>query len=258
MSGPRDTRESAESAGASAVPADSAPPSFGGAVPPADDPPPADEAAPAGEAGAAAPRLPAFGLQAPWWAAESTETAPPPEETFPAEPSDEDPAPEAAPAAAETTGIQVGTLVAGVGVPNVDSRRAVPAEPIVKRATASGDTDPDGFPAVPPEDGPPEGADTPEVAETPAPDQTETETAADDTAVESTADDRPAEDAPAAPGEAAYASQAAAFERAKEAENASTANLGQVLEPDAILPVGVTPPTGSGPFPHAAAAAGIG
>ncbi|TDB93781.1 hypothetical protein E1266_19035, partial [Actinomadura sp. 7K534] len=78
MSGSRDTRESAEEAGTSAVPADAVPPSFGGAAPPA-DPPPADAepGTDAEPAAADALRLPPFGLEAPWWAAESTETAPP-------------------------------------------------------------------------------------------------------------------------------------------------------------------------------------
>ncbi|MGP4024701.1 hypothetical protein [Actinomadura sp. 3N407] len=272
MSGPRDTRDSAEQPGASAVPADSVPPSFGGAVPPA-DPPPADAAPSAEEAEPAASasiRLPAFGLQAPWWAAESSETAPPAEETsaeapddapddevvFGAEPAVDDPADP------EATGVPPGTLVAGVGVPNVDSRRAVPAEPIVKLPFASGDTDPDGFPAVPPEHDAPADADaesedspeSPASSDSPEHETTEDTAAVDDTVVKNAAEDRPSEPAPAAPEETAAPPEEAvtpsAFEKAKEAENASTASLGAVLEPDAILPVGVAPPTGSGPFTH--------
>src|SRR5690606_38965267 len=59
---------------------------------------------------------------------------------------------EEAPAASATATLPLGTLVAGVGVPRVDSRGAVPAAPIVKRPLMSGDTDPDGIPAVRPDD----------------------------------------------------------------------------------------------------------
>lgn len=283
MSGPRDTRESAEEAGASAVPADSVPPSFGGAVPPADQPPADAEAtADAADSTAAAPlRLPAFGLQAPWWAAESSETAPPEDGPPAKEPVSEDPRagdeePEAEDQAGpETTEDPPGTLVAGVGVPSFDSRGAVPVDPIVKRPVTSGDTDPDGFPAVRPEDDPQEDAAT-EAAKAPAPETAEDDDAAeggaaDDTVidnivVEDAAEDRPAEIVPAAPGadaRAAETAQDSAFEKARQAEDAASAgpastgpastgpaSAGPVLEPDAILPVGFTPPTGSGPFPN--------
>ncbi|MEU8796012.1 hypothetical protein [Spirillospora sp. NPDC048819] len=290
MSGPRDTRDSAEQAGTPAVPSDSAPPSFGGAVPPA-DPPPADAAPSAGEAeptASASLRLPAFGLQAPWWAAESSETAPPAEGTPTAGPVTTDPVttgtPAEGPVSEETpaeapddevvfgaepaaddppgpgaVGVPPGTLVAGVGVPTIDSRRAVPAEPIVKRPLASGDTDPDGFPAIRPEDDAPAddpqaGADAepPGSPDSPDHDTTEDEAAVDETVVKNAAEDRPSEaaqrpEAPAAPEEAAEPS---AFEKARHAEDTSAASPGPVLEPDAILPVGVAPPTGSGPFPQ--------
>lgn len=93
MSASEDTRESGEEAATPAVPGDSAPPSFGASTPPADPPPadgdpaePAEAKEPAASPGAL--KLPTFGLQAPWWAAESTETGPPPDErTAPAEPA---------------------------------------------------------------------------------------------------------------------------------------------------------------------------
>ncbi|NEA24165.1 hypothetical protein G3I70_16945, partial [Actinomadura bangladeshensis] len=125
---------------------------------------------------------------------------------------------EAAPVAAPPPG----TLVAGPGVPAVDSRRAVPAEPIVKPPISAGDTDPDGFQAVRPAGGAPE-------AENP-----EDETTVDNSVVNEAAEDGPA--------------SLSAFEKAKEAENAAAQTA--VLVPDAILPPGVVPPTGSGPFPN--------
>ncbi|MEU5989757.1 hypothetical protein ABZ806_12355 [Spirillospora sp. NPDC047418] len=271
MSGPRDTRETAEPAGTSGVPADPAPPSFGGAPTPAAPPeanadadaaPPATgppaEPEPAAEptaasatepaaasatepataesaAEAASFRLPTFGLEAPWWAAESPDTTPPAAEPAPAaaesapaaaEPEGGRDAPAAAPAApreiAPVTGPPPGTLVAGTGVPPVDSRRAVPAEPIVKPPASAGDTDPDGFQAVHPE-----GA-------APADETPEDETTVDNSVVNEAAEDGPA--------------SLSAFEKAKEAENAAAQTA--VLVPDAILPRGVVPPTGSGPFPN--------
>ncbi|MFB4305734.1 hypothetical protein [Actinomadura sp. GTD37] len=272
MSGPRDTRETAEAAGTSGVPADSAPPSFGGTAPPAGAPPVSTDAgtdagtgagSSAGEAAeqaaskaagkaagetesaaeAASFRLPTYGLEAPWWAAESADTAPPAEPPAPAQNTAAATAPAAAPETAEPeatedapaqhTGGQAaaaptpvaqppGRLVAGAGVPSVDSRRAVPAEPIVKSPVTGDDTDPDGFQAVRPEGGAPED-----------------ETAEDDTTVDNSAVNETAEGSPA---------PVSAFEKAKEAENASAQTA--VLVPDAILPRGVVPPTGSGPFPH--------
>ncbi|XRQ06134.1 hypothetical protein ACN3XK_57880 [Actinomadura welshii] len=305
MSGSRDTWESADEAGTAAVPADSVPPSFGGAAPPPGPPatdaepaaaPPAEETsaeesaaeeAPAEEAAGPAAsdslRLPPIGLQAPWWAAESTETGPPEEESAQADaPGGEEPVD-----APEAGAVPPGTLVAGVGVPNIDSRGAVPADPIVKRPLASGDTDPDGFPAVRPEDAAPEDAvpEAPEAAdpgetahpgtpeddapadETPADasDDTATDdTASDDTAVDiGTVEDTAVEDTAvedtvvdgiavqdAADTSPAESDEASAFEKARAAEDATVPSFGQVLEPDAILPVGITPPTGSGPFPQ--------
>lgn len=258
MSGPRDTRETAEPAGTSGVPADPAPPSFGGAAPPVGET--ADEAAagtagpaessaepaagPAPESAAEPPaesaaeaasfRLPTFGLEAPWWAAESADTAPPTDTSPPAgepapaaaRPEAGQDAPTAEPAAPKEAALIAapppGTLVAGPGVPAVDSRRAVPAEPIVKPPISAGDTDPDGFQAVRPAGGAPE-------AENP-----EDETTVDNSVVNEAAEDGPA--------------SLSAFEKAKEAENAAAQTA--VLVPDAILPPGVVPPTGSGPFPN--------
>ncbi|QKG24871.1 hypothetical protein [Actinomadura verrucosospora] len=275
MSGPRDTRETAEEAGAATAPAASAPPSFGAAPPaggsvgteaapaaqaPIDEsaaPATAGGAAPADEASASSLRLPAFGLQTPWWAAEPAgepaEAATPaaPEAAAPTEPAGEPPA---------------GTLVAGVGVPSVDSRRAVPSEPLRKRPLAFGDTDPDGFaavrdgvepvaeapsagtttgpmgiaPPVPAKDGEPA---EPAPAE-PAPAQNITEQAAQ---AEPTEETRPVQEPPSPPRGSADGTSP--FEKAKEAEKASAA-VAPVLVPDAILPPGVLPPTGSGPYPQ--------
>src|SRR4051812_40750459 len=41
-----------------------------------------------------------------------------------------------------------GVLVAGPGVPVVDTRRAVPREPLVRQVSLAETTDPDGFPAI--------------------------------------------------------------------------------------------------------------
>src|SRR5690606_16067351 len=326
MSASEDTRESGEEAATPAVPGDSAPPSFGASTPPADPPPadgdpaePAEAKEPAASPGAL--KLPTFGLQAPWWAAESTETGPPPDEkTAPAEPADvipadvkpsmdtaaddtatedtagDDPGEEESSAASRTATLPLGTLVAGIGVPKVDSRGAVPATPIVKRSPMSGDTDPDGIPAVRPDAEQPTGTAEPAATATGT---TATNTAekaagaADDTAEADTVTDIPAVtvskdtgtpdtgastaaasttgasttgaaesdtavDIPAVkgeakegPGETPQDGQATAFEQARAAEDAP-GDSGPVLVPDAILPAGATPPTGSGPFPHTA------
>lgn len=257
MSGPRDTRETAEDAGTAAVPADAAPPSFGGTAPPADAV--ADEAPPAESASL---KLPAFGLEAPWWAAESADASPPDGDDDPQDVQDaraqpepvvvED-EPDAAEPAAEVTAPPPGTLVAGEGVPSVDSRRAVPAEPIVKPPVSPDDTDPDGFTPVPPADEAPPDAEAPPEGEAPpdeapgdevpqdgaeqggaeASETPENEASVDDTAVNDVAEESPA--------------PVSAFEKAKEAEDATP--LAPVLVPDAILPPGFVPPTGSGPFP---------
>ncbi|WP_242902988.1 hypothetical protein [Actinomadura terrae] len=261
MSGPEDTWEPADTAEARRVPAAAAPPSFGGAASP-DEAPSGDAAsAVAGtEPAPPAPRsLPPFGLQTPWWAAETQEAAsvvpqqaPAPDEAplaapveappaasvetplaapaeaplaapvtaeEPPEVADEQPPAEAA--AVQAPGDSPGRLVAGRGVPNVDSRRAVPAEPLVSPPLDETDTDPDGIPAVQaaqllvkqPEE-------TPRADPEPEPEAAEEETA-----------------------------RLSAFEKAKEAEK-QQAPLAPVLVPDAILPPGVVPPTGSGPFPE--------
>ncbi|GAA2167758.1 hypothetical protein [Actinomadura napierensis] len=289
MSGPRDTRETAEEAGTATAPAASAPPSFGAVPPaggtagteaaPASQAPFAEAAATGAPAGAAsadeAPsassplRLPAFGLQTPWWAAEPA-----------AEPGGGEAGAPGTAASAETG--PPGTLVAGVGVPNVDSRRAVPSDPLVKRPLAFGDTDPDGFaPIRPDEDAAPDpapaGADAPSPSTTTGPmgiappvpvkagqatdpPQTRDEPAARPAEQPQPAERaRPADTAPTAapepqpapprPAPRAPTAASTAFEQAKEAESAS-APAAPVLVPDAILPRGVLPPTGSGPFPH--------
>ncbi|GGQ19071.1 hypothetical protein BKA00_004771 [Actinomadura coerulea] len=210
---------------------------------------PRDAREPGEPAGEAAPlKLPAFGLEAPWWAAESADTAPSAEQA-PAMPEMlsapvvEDARDEAGvsapqvPAAPPAASAPPGTLVAGAGVPRVDSRGAVPAEPIVKPPISPDETDPEGFPPVPPvqggfRDARPRGGGAGAV--TP-----ETEATVDHPAVTDSATGTPA--------------SLSAFEKAKEAEDA--ASLAPVLVPDAILPPGVVPPTGSGPFPHADPAA---
>ncbi|TDD82501.1 hypothetical protein E1293_16455 [Actinomadura darangshiensis] len=239
MSGPRDARETAEEAGTAAVPADSAPPSFGGTAPPADE---AAGETPAADS--ASLQLPAFGLEAPWWAAESADTSPPGDAAQEeARPAPENPQPAAeflsAPVVIEDeeeapeTAAPLGTLVAGKGVPSIDSRRAVPAEPIVKPPVSPDDTDPDGFKAVPPAEEVRPEDDTP-AGPVPAEAPEENETTVDNPVLNEVAEDRPA--------------PASAFDRAREAEDA--APLAPVLVPDAILPPGFVPPTGSGPFPH--------
>ncbi|KAB2351804.1 hypothetical protein [Actinomadura rudentiformis] len=131
MSGPEEPREPAEEAGTPPVPASPAPPSFGQADGPAD-----------------AIGFSPFGLEKPWWAAAETEE---PEPSINISRTEE---PETAPPTFDT-------LVAGVGVPSVDTRRAVPAEPIVQRPSQTfSDTDPDGIPVITPSTGEP--ADTDE------------------------------------------------------------------------------------------------
>ncbi|MES9604701.1 hypothetical protein [Actinomadura sp. NPDC000929] len=215
---------------------------------------PRDAREPGEQAGEAPPlKLPAFGLEAPWWAAESADAAPSAEQAAAPEmlsapvvedalteevqdeagaSASETPRLSEVPAAPHVASAPPGTLVAGRGVPRVDSRGAVPADPIVKPPISPDETDPEGFPPIPPVEGgfrdatPRGGA---AGAVTP-----ETEATVDHPAVTDTATDIPA--------------SLSAFEKAKEAEDA--ASLAPVLVPDAILPPGVVPPTGSGPFPH--------
>ncbi|MDL4776264.1 hypothetical protein [Actinomadura xylanilytica] len=292
MSGPRETRESAEEAGTASVPAPAAPPSFGSAGPPAGEtgtPAPADAAsidtAPAatGTAEEAQPtvsgalRLPPFGLQTPWWAADSgTDTAPPtdlpppppadPEPEVRPEPALElppDPHPDLGPEPGSgpvQPHVQPpGTLVAGLGAPNVDSRGAVPAKPIVHRPGPKiADTDPDGIPVTvapvpqqrPPAAPKPETAAKPVLAK-PAPADPAPAKAvpAQVTPVQVTpvqvtpAQVNPAQVTPVQTAQTAPA-KAASTGRAKS----STAS-GPVLIPDAILPPGVSPPAdGSAPI----------
>ncbi|WP_433142057.1 hypothetical protein ACQPZ8_45280 [Actinomadura nitritigenes] len=312
MSGPRDTRETAEEAGTAAAPASSAPPSFGAVPPaggsateaaPASQAPIDEAAAPASAGGAAAAdeapsassplRLPAFGLQTPWWASEpAADTGATGEPAGAAAapgtaPSAETGAPAAPEAFAGT--VPPGTLVAGAGVPNVDSRGAVPSEPLIKGPLAFGDTDPDGFAAVPDEDTAPGpvpsgtdgGANGGMAEDAPSPSTTTgpmgiappvppkrgkpaakakaaakakptaqakpTAPAQPPAAAKTAEQPRPAPEPPAPPRGGAAGT--AAFEKAVEAEKASTA-VAPVLVPDAILPPGVLPPTGSGPYPH--------
>jgi len=127
-------------------------------------------------------RLP-IGLQKPWWA-DDDEPAPTASEPAPEPQREPEPVPEPERAAEpekakpekaepeeapEPEGIP-GTLVAGTGVPSVDTRRAVPNKPIVERPRpASRDTDPDGIPAVTAAEPEPEPAAQPEPAPEPEP-----------------------------------------------------------------------------------------
>lgn len=311
MSGPRDTRETAEEAGTAAAPASSAPPSFGAVPPaggsaateaaPASQAPIDEAAAPATAGGAAAAdeapsassplRLPAFGLQTPWWASE-----PAADTGGTGEPAGAAAAPGTAPAAetdapeAPAGTVPPGTLVAGVGVPNVDSRRAVPSEPLRKGPLAFGDTDPDGFPAIRPDEdaapGPaPSGADGDPAEEAPRPSTTTGPMGIAPPVPPKNG--KPAGPAPARAqptGQPQPAAQAKAAAQGRPAAAAKTAEqprpapeppapprggtdgtaafekaveaekasaaVAPVLVPDAILPPGVLPPTGSGPYPH--------
>ncbi|MBE1531521.1 hypothetical protein [Actinomadura algeriensis] len=272
MSGPDDTRETGAEADSSASSAATAPPSFG-------------DASPQAEASApAARRLPPFGLEAPWWAADSTEDAPGPATDAPttadaptgadangdpatAAPASDDavpdvrvaqappaPAPAAEPRAA--AGPPPGTLVAGVGIPRVDSRGAVPAEPLVPPTPSTfTETDPDGIPAVRPGEAPPARTDAGTAAATatapappPAPAPALTPVPAPAPAVVTApngaaAPARATVPPPAPPADAAPT----AFERAKEAEKVAekvSASAAPVLVPDAILPRGFRPPSG--------------
>ncbi|GAA2450280.1 hypothetical protein GCM10010191_80160 [Actinomadura vinacea] len=182
MSGPHEGWEPAEDEGTDPTPPPSAPPSFGKADPVTGDGPEGGGGEPAAAPSDAEIRLP-IGLQRPWWAsadetAPEAETAEPePEQEPEAEPEQEPLAEADEPDEAEeddgtvvfeppepTTGpdqdtdqplpgTPPGTLVAGHGIPKIDTRGAVPAEPIV---APSGprypDTDPDGIPVIQPEE----------------------------------------------------------------------------------------------------------
>ncbi|MFB4313573.1 hypothetical protein [Actinomadura sp. 21ATH] len=143
MSGPNEGSERAGDDGTEPVP-HPAPPSFGKADDPAD-----------GEAGAPAElRLP-IGLQKPWWASSPEASAEPGAEARAAADEDEDdgtvvfgerekPAPPSP---------SPGTLVAGHGAPKIDTRGAVPAEPVIPTSAPSfPDTDPDGIPVMRPDE----------------------------------------------------------------------------------------------------------
>ncbi|MFI6522401.1 hypothetical protein ACIBF1_43110 [Spirillospora sp. NPDC050679] len=141
MSGPNEPGETE----ASSAPVSPAPPSFG-------DP---GSAAPAADT----LRLPPFGLQKPWWAAEDdAEGAGEDADGKPSRPGDAQSSgtgPVPLPAGdAELPG----ALVAGRGAPSVDTRGAVPRRPVPaadeSSATAFADTDPDGIPVMPAEDRP--------------------------------------------------------------------------------------------------------
>ncbi|MGI5165292.1 hypothetical protein ACQEU3_13115 [Spirillospora sp. CA-253888] len=138
---------------ASSAPVSPAPPSFG-------DP---GSAAPASDA----LRLPPFGLQKPWWAAEDdaegTDDAAADQPSRPGDARSAGTGPVPLPAGGAEP---PGALVAGRGAPSVDTRGAVPRRPVpaAANAPAFADTDPDGIPVMPAEDRPaqaPEGAPSP-------------------------------------------------------------------------------------------------
>jgi hypothetical protein len=227
MSGPEDT---GEEPGTPAVPVSPAPPSFG--VDPS--------------AGATAGFSP-FGLEKPWWAA-SEESAEPEasvnvartDETDDADgadgmdeadEADEDDSDTIVFGADEATGPaeevkrtapkiepSPGTLVAGFGVPSVDSRRAVPAEPIVQRSVPTfPDTDPDGIPVMPRDEGEAEGE-------------------GDQASIITRAEGIPVTVDLEKPGDQDE------HPRKEPDEEPSVPLAAPVLLPDAILPPGVTPP----------------
>ncbi|MEV4252893.1 hypothetical protein AB0J52_06955 [Spirillospora sp. NPDC049652] len=188
-------------------PAPSAPPSFGH-----------DEPAPAG----GQPRIPTpFRLQAPWWAAESTDSdEPEPEEPTRPEP----PAPQATGADADAgTSAAPATndrLVAGQGVSDPAPRPATP-EPTPRPAR---ETVPDGTPVLPPGTGTgpqPPAEVAPQVADVPLP------LAAPTASTANTVD-------------AAHTASMAV--NAANAANTDSRSSGPVLTPDAILPPGVALP----------------
>ncbi|MFG2002691.1 hypothetical protein ACGFNU_26385 [Spirillospora sp. NPDC048911] len=274
MSGPEEPREPAEEAGAPAVPTASAPPSFG-QVAPAEA-----ETAPEGESPAGTIGFSPFGLEKPWWAAaESEESDSSVNVTRTESPEDtEDPnVAETEPPAAPPPSLD--TLVAGLGVPSVDTRRAVPAEPIVQRPRQSfADTDPDGIPVIRPDapepaeeppapakttEGPiaPNGAAGKPTTQSEAPeeptDQGKTAEAADQSGW---ADERPHRGEATDTAERAAADQPGAApveERGMEHGRAAEPQFmaAPVLIPDAILPAGITPPTDSSVVPAAPEAA---
>ncbi|WP_285694634.1 hypothetical protein [Actinomadura sp. NBRC 104412] len=174
MSGSHEAGDRPQDAETPPVPASAAPPSFGKAEPPA-----AEAASAAGEKTADEGSVPVeirlpIGLQKPWWADDDepapTAPEPAPEPERAAEPEEAKPEASESEEAAEPEEIP-GTLVAGTGVPSVDTRRAVPNKPIVERPRpASRDTDPDGIPAVTATEPEPEPAAQPEPAPEPEPD----------------------------------------------------------------------------------------
>ncbi|REE98156.1 hypothetical protein [Thermomonospora umbrina] len=155
MSGPEETPESAvdsASPTSDGTPSTPAPPSFGHAGEPTVEPG-TEEAAPSFA-------VPLFGPDKPWWAAtpeddgERAPEAEPEEEPLPqddvqdpVEADAEIPAPEPLRTPVPYLADRPGHLVAGVGVPRVDTRGAVPSEPIQEfPLPAYPDTDPDGIP----------------------------------------------------------------------------------------------------------------
>ena len=277
MSGPEETSESAvdSASPAEGAPATPAPPSFGRAGEAAAEPaarPQAAKATAEAEPKPAAPTftVPLFGPDKPWWAAseeerqaagadsgpaadvsdaeaaateDASQTDGPAEEAKPAAPAAGGPAAEAAaePAAEPAPGV----LVAGVGVPSVDTRGAVPPEPIKELPGPSfPDTDPDGIPLYP---GPQEehrpereaGREKAPAAEASTAEQVSQEQA------------EPSRNGKSAPEARQTPVQDAASDDSDDSDGA--------LTPDAVLPPGVTPPEYTGHhldgLPHTTSAA---
>ncbi|XVQ12058.1 hypothetical protein ACQP1W_05600 [Spirillospora sp. CA-255316] len=236
---------------------------------------PAESDPESGSEGAAAPsteeiRLP-IGLQKPWWAAapdsDSAEpSAPEPEPVAEAAPADTGTGtddegtivfgePEAQEETAQAPdeplpGTTPGTLVAGRGIPKVDTRGAVPSEPLV---TPSGpqypDTDPDGIPVIQPD----EAAAAADATEAPQAEAPQTEAEPTETKAPTRPEAGQTEQTEQAAPDAADTHEAptATDEPAKD-ETGTEAPVGTpvvVTTPEAFAPRSTTPPRDSSATP---------
>lgn len=143
-----------------------------------------------------------------------------------------------------TSGRPPGRLVAGLGVPSIDTRRAVPAEPIGgPPPTDFSDTDPDGIPVQP---GPEDAADDdpagllttrPDASFTPA----DTATGSTARVAGTRAAGTPASGTPATEAGAVVTRASGAGASATSELTADPPSPESALTPDAILPPGVSP-----------------
>ncbi|MBA9001269.1 hypothetical protein [Thermomonospora cellulosilytica] len=271
MSGPEETSESVvdpASPASDGTPPTTAPPSFGQAD--SDD----SGARPEPSSGPAAPSLtvPLFGPDKPWWAVDDEDEAPAEDEEPPAGENDAGEEPQDSP--------RPGTLVAGAGVPPVDTRGAVPAEPLQPETLpVCPDTDPDGIPLYPgPQEQPAEEAE--ERAEEQIPEVPEAQPVTPEPS-EPSEPTQEAEEAPAldatrpdvTPSVRQALDETVPDVRStlpvpivgKSDDGERTRPLDEVgddasdaLTPDAVLPPGVVPPEYTGPkhegLPHTAPA----